>query len=48
MKRDMGLRQGRFKRPLSLEDTITGQDFSRPAVNLPAKWLLETVLVKVG
>ena len=39
--------QGRFKQPLSLDDVITGQEFCRPAVNLPGKWLVESVLVKV-
>lgn len=40
--------QGRFKQACRLEDIITGQEFARPAVNLPAKWLVESVLVKVS
>ena len=40
--------QGRFKRELDFEDVVTGQEFGRPAQNLPAKWLVETVLIKVG
>ena len=39
--------QGRFKQPAGLDDVVTGQEFSRPAVNLPAKWLVESVLIKV-
>ncbi len=39
--------QGRFKRELDFEDVVTGQEFGRPAQNLPAKWLVETVLIKV-
>jgi hypothetical protein len=40
--------QGRFKQELAFEDVVTGQEFARPARNLPAKWLVETVLVRVG
>ena len=40
--------QGRFQQPLSLDDLVTGQEFPRAARNLPAKWLLETVLLQVG
>ena len=39
--------QGRFKRELSAEEVVTGQEFGRQPKNLPAKWLVETVLVKV-
>ena len=39
--------QGRFKQSAGLDDIVTGQEFSRPAVNLPAKWLVESVLIKV-
>ena len=39
--------QGRFKQACGLEDIISGQEFDRPAVNLPAKWLVESVLIKV-
>ena len=38
--------QGRFKQELAFEDVVTGQEFGRPAQNLPAKWLVETVLIK--
>ena len=40
--------QGRFQQPLSLDDLVTGQEFPRAARNLPAKWLLETVLLQAG
>ena len=39
--------QGRFKRPVSVEDLVTGQEFARPPRNLPAKWLVEKVLIRV-
>ena len=39
--------QGRFKQPLSMEAIVSGQEFFRPAQNLPAKWLVDTVLVQV-
>ena len=39
--------QGRFKRELAFDDVVTGQEFARPAQNLPAKWLVETVLIRV-
>ena len=39
--------QGRFKQAIGFEDVVTGQEFSRPAQNLPAKWLVETVLIQV-
>ena len=39
--------QGRFKRPVSFEDLVTGQEFARPPRNLPAKWLVEKVLIRV-
>ena len=39
--------QGRFKRPLRAEEVVTGQEFGRQPRNLPAKWLVETVLVRV-
>lgn len=39
--------QGRFKRPSGLEDICTGQEFSRTPVNLPARWLVDSVLVKI-
>jgi hypothetical protein len=40
--------QGRFKRGVSAEDLVTGQEFARQPRNLPAKWLVETVLVRVS
>lgn len=40
--------QGRFKRALSAEEVVTGQEFGRAPKNLPAKWLVETVLVRVS
>ena len=39
--------QGRFKQPLSMEAVVSGQEFFRPAQNLPAKWLVDTVLIQV-
>jgi hypothetical protein len=40
--------QGSFKRPLLLDDVVTGQEFLRTPKNLPARWLVDTVLIKVG
>lgn len=40
--------QGRFKQELSFDDVLTGQEFARPAKNLPAKWLVESVLIQVS
>ncbi len=40
--------QGRFKRALAVEDVVTGQEFGRRPKNLPAMWLVEKVLIKVG
>ena len=40
--------QGRFKEPAGFDDVVTGQEFGRPAVNLPAKWLVESVLIKAS
>lgn len=39
--------QGQFKEPMDMNNVVSGQEFSRPAVNLPAKWLVESVLMKV-
>jgi hypothetical protein len=39
--------QGRFKERICMEDVITGQEFSR-ATNMPARWLVDQVLVKVA
>ena len=38
--------QGRFKRALPVPDVLTGQRFSRGVRNLPARWLVEAVLMK--
>ena len=38
--------QGRFKQELAFEDVVTGQEFGRPAQNLPAKWLVWTMVIK--
>ena len=37
--------QGRFKQPVSYEDAVTGQRFSRPLKRLPSPWFLEFVLM---
>ncbi|CAK0783801.1 hypothetical protein CVIRNUC_007001 [Coccomyxa viridis] len=37
--------KGRFKRPVSYEDAVTGQRFSRPLKRLPSPWFLEFVLM---
>ena len=42
----MRLWQGRFKRALPVPDVVTGQRFSRGVRNLPARWLVEAVLMK--
>lgn len=39
--------QGQFKKDVNLDDLCTGQEFFRPARNLPAQWLVESVLIKV-
>lgn len=39
--------QGRFKRPVPLDDLVTGQEFGR-VENLPAAWFVERVLLKVA
>jgi len=39
--------QGVFRRPSGLDDICTGQEFSRAPTNLPPKWLVESVLIKV-
>lgn len=39
--------QGRFLKRTCMEDVITGQEFSR-ATNLPAKWLVDQVLIKLA
>jgi hypothetical protein len=40
--------QGRFKRAVGVQDLVTGPEFSRAPKNLPVKWLVESVLIKVG
>lgn len=35
--------QGRFKRPLLLDDVVTGQEFDRPYKNMRGCWLMEKV-----
>ena len=42
----MWLWQGRFKRALPVPDVLTGQRFRRGVRNLPARWLVEAVLIK--
>ena len=39
--------QGRFRQPLPYEGVVTGQELLRPAKNLPARWLVNTVLIRV-
>lgn len=40
--------QGRFKRPVVMSHFVTGPEFTRPFVNLPAKWFVEGVLLRVS
>ena len=40
--------QGTFKEPLLYEDVLTGQEFGRTPTNLPARWLVDSVLLKVS
>ena len=40
--------QGRFQRPVCMDDLITGEEFGRPLAYLPPKWLVQNVLVRVG
>ena len=39
--------QGRFLQALPFDSVVTGQELLRPAQNLPARWLVNTVLVRV-
>ena len=39
--------QGRFKQRVAFEDCLSGQEFARPARELPPRWLVESVLIKV-
>ena len=39
--------QGTFKEPLLYENVLTGQEFGRTPTNLPARWLVDSVLLKV-
>lgn len=40
--------QGQFKQELNFDEVLTGQEFARPAKQLPAKWLVETVLIQLA
>ena len=40
--------QGRFKRPVVMNHLVTGPEFTRAFVNLPARWFMENVLMRVG
>ena len=40
--------QGTFKEPLLFEEVLTGQEFGRTPTNLPARWLVDSVLLKVA
>lgn len=40
--------QGRFKRPVVMSHFVTGPEFTRPFVNLPAKWFVEGVLLRIA
>lgn len=39
--------QGRFRKPLALDDALSGQEFARPAVHLPAARLVDAILARV-
>lgn len=40
--------QGRFTRPTVMSHLVSGPEFSRAFVNLPAKWFVEGVLMKIA
>eukprot|EP00891_Asterochloris_glomerata_P006939 jgi/Astpho2/6939/Aster-x1409 len=40
--------QGRFKQRVAFEDCLSGQEFARPARDLPPRWLVESVLIKLA
>lgn len=40
--------QGRFQQEFPLDQLFTGQDFRRPARNLPPAWLVNSVLLRVA
>ena len=46
-RRSVMMLQGRFKRPLLLDDVVTGQEFGRPYKNLRGCWLMEKVRITV-
>eukprot|EP01023_Acetabularia_acetabulum_P034283 TRINITY_DN32189_c0_g2_i1.p1 TRINITY_DN32189_c0_g2~~TRINITY_DN32189_c0_g2_i1.p1 ORF type:complete len:353 (+),score=35.84 TRINITY_DN32189_c0_g2_i1:159-1217(+) len=40
--------QGKFKKTVRSDNLVTGQDFQRPAKNLPAAWLLDKIFALIG
>lgn len=40
--------QGRFKRPVVMNHLVTGPEFTRGFVNLPARWFVEGVLMRIA
>ena len=36
--------QGRFKQQLPYDDVFTGQEFFRPLLDMPAKWMINVLL----
>jgi hypothetical protein len=40
--------QGKFKRPLSVDAVVFGQEFSKPFKNLPAPWFIDNVLLPLA
>lgn len=40
--------QGRFKRPVVMSHLVTGPEFTRGFVNLPARWFVEGVLLRIA
>jgi hypothetical protein len=40
--------QGRFKQRLEMENVVSGPEFERPYQNLPARWFVEGVLLRIA
>ncbi|KAF8065930.1 hypothetical protein HT031_002991 [Scenedesmus sp. PABB004] len=40
--------QGTFKRPISMDALVCGQDFGRKLANLPAPWLIDNMLLPLA
>jgi hypothetical protein len=42
------LHQGTFKRPVSMDSLVFGQEFSRKLCNLPAPWFIDNMLLPLA